>query len=293
MKRVALLPFFLLLSTFASARTIPLAKGGVIPIPDQAVVSPDGITFVRPGDANAFTLKWQDIDLKRLAKQEVEIETSRQKALLTGEKTILGPEAPKTNPYAEFLAVPIKVTFRPKETHQSRVDYNSVTNALPGIDPNTGLPFQPNNLPVDRNGNRIISVAPVIITNGVVTSGPAAVPVLPPQTITSSSTTRSDTIINTTRPALDTTASAFLELISDDTRGATGSLIRELREHPDVFTTLIAALRDLQAQTPNDPSPGKAIQAVQLISRNGSVSVDAQRQLARFVQLAQARAELR
>ncbi len=116
MKRFALLPCFLLLSTFASARTIPLAKGGAIPIPDQAVVSADGITFVRPGDANPFTLKWADIDLKRLAKQEIEIETSRQKALLTGEKTVLGPEAPKANPYAEFLSVPVKVSFRPKET---------------------------------------------------------------------------------------------------------------------------------------------------------------------------------
>lgn len=284
---------FLLLSLPASARNVPLAKGGFLSIPDQAVVSPEGVTFVRSGEPAPFTLPWQSVDLKRLAQQNPDLETSRQKALLTGEKTLLGPEAPKANPYAEFLNLPVKVIFRPKETRQSRTDFNSVTNATPLIDPNTGFPIAQAGTTLDRNGNRVISVAPVTITNGVVTTGQPLLPAIPGQTVTSSSATHSDTTIDLTRPPLDTTVSGFLELISDDSKASTGSLIRELREHPDVFTALIGNLRELQSQVPADPAPSKALQAVQAISKPGSLSVDAQRQLGQFVRHAQARSATR
>lgn len=322
MKRVVTLSCFLLLTGFASARSIPLARGGAFPIPDQAVVSADGITFVRPGDAKPVTLKWQDIDLLRLAKQDPDLEGSRQKALLTGEKTVLAAEAPKVNPYAEFLALPVKVTFRPKESYQSRFETNTVSGNIPqpglpqqyvpqtiiprtiisqNVDPLSGLQAAPGGRdalgrPTAQTGlitdRRNISVAPIVITNGVVNSAQLLPQLVQPQ-IVSSTATRTDTTVNMTRPPLDTTASGFLELISDDTRGSTGALIRELREHPDVFTNLIAALRDLQAQTPGDSAPTKAIECLQKLNRNNSMSVDSLRYLASFVHHAQARAGLK
>jgi hypothetical protein len=292
MKRAVFLPCFLLLTCFASARTIPLQRGGSFPLPDQAVVSADGITFVRPGDTKPMTLKWQDIDLQRLAKQNIDLEGSRQKALLTGEKTVLAADAPTANPYAEFLAVPVKVSFRPKETHQSRTEYNSVTGIVPQvIDPATGLvASQPGGF-FDRGNGRTISVAPIVIVNGVPTGG--QVPLMQPQAVTNTTSTRSDTTVNMTRPALDTTAAGFLELISDDSTGSSAPLIRELREHPHVFTNLIAALRELQTQTPDDSAPGKAIESLQLLSRNGAISIEAQRFLGRFVRHVQTRAGVR
>ncbi|MEK0447263.1 MAG: hypothetical protein RLZZ399_2584, partial [Verrucomicrobiota bacterium] len=89
----------LLLSHFAIARSIPLARGGSLPIPDHAQISAEGVSFVRPGEANPTTVPWQSIDLARFARQEPEMEAGRQKALLSGEKTLVGPEAPKANPY--------------------------------------------------------------------------------------------------------------------------------------------------------------------------------------------------
>jgi len=256
-------------------------------------VSTEGVTFVRSGEPAPFTLPWQSVDLKRLAQQNPDLEASRQKALLTGEKTVLGPEAPKANPYTEFLNIPVKVTFRPKETHQSRTEFNSVTNATPAIDPNTGFPISQAGTTLDRNGNRVIPVAPAPTTNGGVGNGQPLPQTLPGQIVTSSSSTRSDTTIDSTRPPLDTTVSGFLELISDDTKASTGSLIRELREHPDVFTALIGNLRELQSQVPADLAPGKALQAVQSIAKPGSLSVDAQRQLGQFVRHAQSRSATR
>ena len=65
----------------AQARSLPLARGGVLPLPDHAVAGADGVTFVRPGEAQPVTVKWDQVDLVRLAKEEAGLEAARQKAL--------------------------------------------------------------------------------------------------------------------------------------------------------------------------------------------------------------------
>ncbi len=103
----------------------------MFPLPDHAVVGADGVTLVRPGEAKPVTVKWSDLDPARLAKQETALEAARQKALLRGEKTVLGPEAAGLNPYAESLSLPVTITFRAKESRQSRLDYREATQQVP------------------------------------------------------------------------------------------------------------------------------------------------------------------
>ena len=286
MKSFSLIASLLILAQSVEARSLPLLRGGSLPIPEQAVVNPEGVTFVRPGEAKPFTLKWQDIDLVRLAKHDVDLEGARQRALLTGEKTVLSPEAPKVNPYAEFLALPVKITFRLKESRQSRGETSSVAGLVSEPIPGAG---------VISGGGRIV-VAPITITTDLSPGAPSitqtGIPGQNQRFVQNVTTTRTDTTVNTTRQPLDTNVAGFLEMISDDSQSSTGVFIRELREHPDLFTMLIAGLRDLQSQT-EDPISSKAINALQQLSRIGPVSVDAQRDLADFLKLARNRAASR
>ncbi|MEI6871307.1 MAG: hypothetical protein WCL08_03405 [Verrucomicrobiota bacterium] len=282
MKRFVLIASLLILAQSADARSLPLLRGGSMPIPEQAVVSSEGVTFVRRGEAKTFTLSWQDIDLIRLAKQDTDLEGARQRALLTGERTVLSPEVPKANPYAEFLAQPVRITFRPKELRQSRGETSTVAGLSSEPIPGSGV----------ISGGRIV-VAPIIITTDVSPNAPSitqtGVPGQNQRFVQNVTTTRTDTTVNTTRQPLDTNVAGFLEMISDDSQSSTGVLIRELREHPDLFTMLIAGLRDLHSQT-EDSISQKAINALQQLSRIGPVSVDAQRDLAAFLNLARKRA---
>jgi hypothetical protein len=254
----------------ASARSLPLAKGGVLPIPDQAVVSPEGVTFVRPGEPAPTTVPWQSLDLAKLARMDPALELGRQKALLTGEKILLAAEAPKANPYAEFLNLPVKVTFRTKETHQTKVETSSVTTAVPPVAP--------------------------LVTNPEVTPGTPSASALaaqPQRFVNNSATTRSDTTINQTRQPLDTTVAGFLELISDVTQSSSGNLLREVREQPHVFTNILTELRSLQAQFPADSVLTATAEAIQKLAKNGPVSIDAQNALRRLVATLRTRAEER
>jgi hypothetical protein len=241
------------------ARSLPLARGGVFPLPDHAVVGADGVTFVRPGEAKPVTVKWQDVDLARLAKQETALEAARQKALLTGEKTVLGPEAARLNPYAEFLSLPVNITFRAKESRQSRLEYREGTQQVPFVAAD-GTIVQP---AIPRPGQ------------GAVTAGVA---------------TRSEILVDGTRPPIDTSALGFLEMISDDKRTASGNLLRETREHPAVFANLLAGLRELHRLVPEDPTPTKAADALLDITRTGPVSIEAQRRMGEFLRYASERA---
>ena len=249
----------------AQARALPLAKGGLLPIPDQAVVSLEGVTFVRPGEPAPTTIPWQSLDLPKLARMEPNLELSRQKALLTGEKTLLTPEPARINPYAQFLNLPVKVTFRPKETHQTKVETSSVSAAIPTV-PSGEFPG---------------------VSTGTVP------PTLPQRFINNSATTRSDTTINQTRQPLDTTVGGFLELISDVSQSSTGNLLRELREQPHIFTNILSELRSLQNQFPNDSSLNATAEALQKLAKNGPVSIDAQNALKRLVSILRTRAEER
>ncbi|NBV86670.1 MAG: hypothetical protein EBS01_10530, partial [Verrucomicrobia bacterium] len=145
---------------------------------------------------------------------------------------------------------------------------------------------------VSPGGGRIV-VPPIIITNDLSPGSPSValtgVPGQNQRFAQTTTTTRTDTTVNTTRQPLDTNVAGFLEMISDDSQSSTGVLIRELREHPDLFTMLVAGLRDLHAQT-EDPVSPKAINALQQLSRIGPVSVDAQRDLAYFLNYARKRA---
>jgi hypothetical protein len=246
----------------AQARSLPLARGGVLPLPDHAVAGADGVTFVRPGEAQPVTVKWDQVDLVRLAKEEAGLEAARQKALLTGEKTVLGPEAARLNPYTEFLSLPVNITFRARESRQSRIDYREATQRQPpliGVEGDGGF-VQPG---IPRPGQR---------------------------TVTAGVATRSETVVEATRPPIDSSALGFLEMISDDKRTASGSLLRETREHPAVFANLLAGLRELQRLVPEDPMPSKAADTLLELSRNGPVSIDAQRRLAEFLRYASERA---
>jgi hypothetical protein len=190
------------------------------------------------------------------------MEAGRQKALLSGEKTLVGPEAPKANPYVEFLSLPVKITFRAKETRHSRVDYSGVSSNVTPLprDPENPTPIQPGlGIPGARTQSRGTAIS-------------------------------TETTVDGTRPALDTSAMGFLELISDDTRSASGNLLREAREHPDVFANLLTGLRELQRLAPEDALPSKAAEALQVLARAGAVSVPAQRDIAVFLRLARERA---
>lgn len=244
------------------ARSLPLARGGALPLPDHAVAGADGVTFVRPGEAQSVTVKWEHVDLGRLAKQEVALEAARQKALLTGEKTVLGPEAARPNPYAEFLSSAVNITFRAKESRQSRIDYREATQQR----------------------------APLVVADG---DGGFVQPGIPrplQRTVTGGVATRSETVVDRTRPPIDSSALGFLEMISDDKRTPSGNLLRETREHPAVFANLLAGLRELQRLVPEDPMPSKAADTLLELSRTGPVSIEAQRQMAEFLRYASDRA---
>ena len=244
------------------ARSLPLTRGGALPLPDHAVAGADGVTFVRPGEAKPVTVKWEDVDLARLARQEVALEAARQKALLTGEKTVLGPEAARPNPYSEFLSLPVNITFRAKESRQSRIDYREATQQQ----------------------------APLVAADG---DGAVIQPGIPrpiQRSFTAGVATRSETLVDGTRPPIDTSALGFLEMISDDKRSASGNLLRETREHPAVFARLLAGLRELQRLVPEDPTPAKAADTLLELSRSGPVSIEAQRRMAEFLRYATERA---
>lgn len=267
------------LSLACPARSLPLVKGGILTVPDQVLVSVEGITFVRPGEPVPTTVPWQNLDLPKLARLDARVEESRQKALLTGEKSLLTPDAPQINPYAVFLNQPIKVTFRAKETHQTKVETSAVSTAIPSV-----APVAPP-LPPAPSGGPSASTSP---TNPNATTNPTEIPgsltsPFPQSIVNNFSTKRSETTVDQTRQPLDTTLGGLLELISDVSQSSSGNLLRELREQPHIFTNILNELRILQTRFPGDSSLPAMAEAVQRLAKNGPVPVDAQNALRRLL----------
>ncbi len=264
----------------ASARSLPLIKGGTVQTPDQVVVSVEGISFVRPGEPAPTTVPWQSLDLPKLARLDAAIEQGRQKALLTGEKTLLTPETPSANPYAAFLNQPIKVTFRTKETHQTKLETSSISTALPPIStvpPSpTGVPAANPSVPSAPPSSSAVPATPGATTVGVY-------PSVPQQIVNNFATKRSETTVDQTRQPLDTTLGGLLELISDVSQSSSGNLLRELREQPHIFTNMLSDLRGLQTRFPADSSLPAMADAIQKLAKNGPVAVDAQNALRRHL----------
>jgi hypothetical protein len=271
---------------------VPLQKGGILQVPDQVMVSAEGITFVRPGEVNPTTVSWQNLDLAKLAKLDAQLEAGRQKALLTGEKTLVAPEAPGANPYAAFLEQPVKVTFRAKETHQTRVESASVFMSVPPVSPGpvpTGIPGAAPT-PVLPSASNTPPAAGNPASGNPAQNNPSAVP---QQILKNSATVRSDTTVDQTRKPLDTTIEGLFELISDASQSSSGNLLRELREQPHIFTNILNDLRTLQALFPTDRALPATADAIQKLAKNGPVSVDAQNALRRTLATLRARSKER
>lgn len=266
------------LSLPAFSRALPLQKGGLLQVPDQVMVSVEGISFVRPGEPNPTTIPWQTLDLPKLARLDARLEDCRQKAILTGEKTLLSPEASAGNPYAVFLNQPIKVTFRAKETHQTKVEASSVSTAIPPVSTAANPPAA-----IPTPTAPVTPTAPASPAPHPATPPLAGFPALPQQIVNNSTAKRSETTVDQTRQPLDTTLDGLLELISDVSQSSSGNLLRELREQPSIFTNILNDLRTLQTRFPHDSSLPATAEAIQKLAKNGPVSVDAQNALRRLL----------
>jgi hypothetical protein len=284
----------LLLGPFAAdagARSLPIPNGGSLSIPDQVLITPEGVTFVRPGEAAPTTILWSQLDLPKLAQTDPELELGRRKAVLTGEKSQLGAAA-RLNPYAQFLNSPVKVTFRTKEVRQTKLQTTTVTAAVPALTA-PALPLQEGSLgsagtsPDSYSSRLLAGSARLAPAQPQLTEPPA-------QFVNNAVTTLSETTIDQTRAPLETTVGGLLELISDYHQvSSTGSLVRELREHPQVFANLLAQLRTLQKESPNDRNVIGTAEALQKLAKNGPVSMDAQMAIQRHLSVLRTRAEAR
>ena len=91
--------------------TVPLGPARVIPITGPFRVTEEGLRFVPTAHPRALVLRWEQIDLARLARSQPAIETARQRALIDGTPTSF-EVLPPPNPWREFLRTPVSAKFQ-------------------------------------------------------------------------------------------------------------------------------------------------------------------------------------
>jgi hypothetical protein len=240
----------LALATTAAGQTLRSIDNRVAKLPSQFIVTKDGVKWIQPGLREPILITWDRIDLEALAKEEPKIEEARQKAILTKKDVFISIPPPR-NYYKEFLALPVNARFKEKwkAVSSGRVDYDISTNGY--IDYNTG----------SYSGTSKVSG-------------------------TTSSITK---YIDNTRQSLNTTVEGLLLKMSDDTQLDTHKLVNDLRESGDVYQNLKIAFSNLQAAYPSDVEIGRTAAALDRLMAEKTTSVDAMRQLRKFVDYARSK----
>ena len=239
--------FGLVLATTAFSQTLRSIDNRVAKLPSQFIVSQEGVRWIQSGLSDPILIKWDRINLDALAKEEPKIEEARQKAILTKQEIFISIPLPR-NYYKEFLTLPINTKFKEtgKAVSSGRVSYDVSTNGY--VDYNTGF----------YSGNSKVAG-------------------------TTSSITK---YIDTTRPSLNTTIEGLFLKISDDSKLDSHKLINDLKESGDVYQNLRIAFSNLQDAYPADVEIKRTLAALDRLIAEKATSVDAMRQIGRFVEYA-------
>ncbi|MCX6952823.1 MAG: hypothetical protein NTV51_11750 [Verrucomicrobia bacterium] len=99
-------------------------------LPAQFTVEPHALTYLPAAASQIAVLRWGDIDLALLARQEPEIEAARQTAVLTGKKVYLAV-APPIHYMCLFMELPVNVQFNRSGVTTSQTRYTSGTTSFP------------------------------------------------------------------------------------------------------------------------------------------------------------------
>jgi len=242
MRRLKTFALLLAFVSIAAAQTV-VYKNQRLSLPPQFTVEPHAITYLPAGARQITTLRWDDIDLAILARQEPEIEGARHQAVLTGKKVYLAV-TPPIHYMRLFMELPVNVQFNRSWVATSQTRYTTSTTSFPQ---GTGT------------GQTVLA------TQGFVTA---------------KTTTR---IIDTTRYPLATTMEGLLMTMGDDRKPDAQRLVRELQTYGAFFPNLILGVRKLQEVYPRDHMLPRLLKALDKLSSDQAISVDAQRELQAFV----------
>lgn len=246
--RIKLIPVMLasVLHLNLSAQTIYSNDGKSLKLPSQFIVFSEGIKWIQPGKTNTVVAKWSNIDMKRLASTEPDIDGARQKAILTQENLYFKVQPViATNYYRTFLGLEVNIKFQEewKAITQGTVCYSMSTSGF--VDTRTGF-----------------------------YSGTASG--------TGQIHAQTD-ILDVTRPSLNTTIEGLLMEISNVSNRNSANLIRDLKESGPVFTNLILIFDNLKTAYPQDKEIYRTITALHRLKNSRAVNTDSMRQIRLFV----------
>jgi hypothetical protein len=236
-------------ATSVSAQTIKSVDNRVAKLPSQFIVTPSGIKWIQPGLREPTHITWDRINLEALAREEPKIEEARQTAALTNKDVFVSVPPPR-NYYKEFLAIPINTAFKEK--------WEAATTSRSSYQVNTsGF--------VDSFGNISASSNVSGVSNSVTQ------------------------YIDKTRPSLNTNMAGLLLKMSADSDIDTHRLVNDLRESGSVYYNVKSAFGNLQAAYPGDIEISRTVAAMDRLMAEKTTSVDAMRQLKKFVEHARSR----
>lgn len=237
------------LPLIVQAQRIHLQDGRAGVLPGQFVVAHEGISWVGVGQVEPTVIRWGEIDLALLARQEPDIEKARQKALLTRESTYFTiPE--QENHFVAFLELPIEVKFNRawKVTKRESSSYYISTEGFVNV-PSTGEDY--------------------LIASGFVDKESLS----------------KEKVEEVTPYPISTTIRGLFMIIGDDRNSRSRSVIRELRKQPGFFENIIIGLQNLaQLEPTRTREINEAIHALRSLASNRPISIDAQRSLLRFLE---------
>ncbi len=233
----------LLVAVLTAGAQSVIRSGQRMALPKQFTVEQKGLTYVVSGQRQATVISWNEIDTATLARQEPEIEAARQRAVLTGKSTYFTVTPPPV--YMRlFMGLPVRVEFNSSWVAISRSNYAvSATGS------------------VQNAGSGLATFTAQGFVSGVT----------------------STRLIDTSRYPLATTIEGLLMTMGDDRKPDSHRLIRELQTQGAFFPNLILGFRNLNEIYPRDPMIPRVLRALDKLSSDQSVSIDAQRELIVFV----------
>jgi hypothetical protein len=239
----------------SSAQTVRLLSGKDVRLPSQFVVQKDGIRFAPPDRSDVVTLEWTTIDVRALSRDEPMLNEARQKAVLTGKSAYVTVAAP-INYLQAFLSLPVDVEFNQRWEFRS----STVSNYTVSLD---GFARS------GKASDHFSQLKGVAFVQGQ------------SRTVASA--------INKTRYPLATTIEGLFRMIGDDRIPESARLVRDLQDRGAFFPNLLIGLKNLQRVYPNDARIRDVIKAVERLSSDRAISVDAQREVLSFVRAVRGR----
>ncbi len=236
----------------AVGKSLPLADGRSLALPERFLLDESGVAFLRDPDGEMVEVDWDDINSRKLALTQPDIDRLRNRAV-EEQTRIYVEQASAPNPYREFLEQTIYVEFN--------TAFEAFTRTRRDLRVSTKGFGEPSGEEKEHEEE----------------SDPSE------RFITGESETLKR-LVETTPYPIDTTIEGFLFLIGDDTQPHSRTVIRELQSHGAFFQNLIIGLRNLAETNPRDHEIHAAIRAMEDISNGRAISVDSQRQIHRFAE---------